>query len=391
MRAAAREASPSAEDRRVVFISDLGDLARLEPAWEALALDAEEPIFFQSFAWTYHVARTKLDGEQKSWRLCLSTLWDGDRLLAVWPLALQREGFCWIATCLDEPFGQLAGLLTHADLDPALAFDLIVDGLKREGLAAGLRIEHVIKASPLHRQLLDKGASVAFSDEAVFLDFRPFDTFDTYLKSVKSKTRKNLRNARNRLFRDHEVDHEITSAPHDLTMIMAEAFEGRLTWMQDHAKTAPAFRDGSFRQMLDTLPNSPLAKKLLGFRLKSAEQTISVQWGFVHQNRYYAYLSARNPAFDGYSAGRVHLGMVLETCWDRGIEVVELMAPASDYKLNWTKSVHAIDDLGLPLTASGYLYLDLWRRHGRVALKQLYQALPENLRRSFAPRAARMS
>jgi hypothetical protein len=60
------------------------------------------------------------------------------------------------------------------------------------------------------------------------------------------------------------------------------------------------------------------------------------------------------------------------------------MAPASDYKLNWTKSVRQIDDFGLALTPGGYLYLEVWRRHGRTMARRLYQALPDSLRRPIA-------
>ena len=223
-----------------------------------------------------------------------------------------------------------------------------------------------------------------FSDKSVFLDFRPFGSFGDYLKSLRAKTRKNLRNARNRLEREHRISHDIVTTPSDLSSIMTEAFEGRLIWMHEHAKTAPAFRDATFRQLIVDLPTSGLADQLIGFRLRTEDETISVQWGFIHQKRYYAYISARNPAFDGFSAGRIHLGMVLEACWERDIDIVELMAPASDYKLNWTKSLRQIDDFGLALTPGGYLYLEVWRRHGRSAAKRLYHALPDSLRRQMS-------
>ncbi len=372
-------------DARVVFFSDLPAMARLEQAWDALARDAAEPVFFQSFGWVRHVARIKLEcAARSSWRLCLATIWIGDELVGIWPLALQKAGLCWIAKCLDEPFGQFAGLLRRRDLDPGIGVRTVVQALKHQDIASGLRIERVVEGSQLHQQLLEHGATIAFSDNSVFLDFRPFASYEAYLKSLRAKTRKNLRNARNRLERDHRVRHQITTEPDEIAAIMADTFEGRLVWMQEHAKTAPAFRDATFRHLLDGLRNSPVADQLLGFRLHTENDTISAQWGFVFEKRYYAYISARNPAFDSFSAGRVHLGMVLEACWERDIEVVELMAPRSDYKLNWTKSIRRIDDFGLPLTPGGYLYLEVWRRHGRAMAKRLYETLPDSLRRPLS-------
>lgn len=369
------------EAPRVVFHRDAADLAELEPAWSRLAESTDGPVFFQSFAWICHIAKVRLEKTPKSWRLCLATLWRADDLVGVWPLSLQKAGFCWIVKCLDDPFGQFAGLLLDPDENPMTGIDAVIRELKAEGVAAGLQIERVIEGSALHHQLAAAGASVAFSDQSVYLDFHPFERFEDYQKSVNAKTRKNLRNAANRLTRDHQFFHEVTSEQTDIAAIIREAFEGRLVWMQDNAKTAPAFRDPAFRPVLDLLMDSPVKTQLLAFRLKTAKETISVQWGFLHQNRYYAFISARNPAFDSYSPGRIHLGKVLESCFRRRIEVVELMAPASDYKLNWTKSCRRIDDFGLPFTPGGYLYLEVWRRHGRAMAKRLYNSLPDSLRR----------
>lgn len=372
------------QDRpKVVLHRDIDDIARWEDAWTALAASSDQPLFFQSPCWLRHVARTRSLRGSDRWRMCIATAWRGDRLIALWPLSLQREGLCWIARCLDDPFGQFAGLLTADDDDPDQTIDTMIGALKAEGVAAGLMIERVAKDTPLHRCLSAKGAKIVFSDQSVYLDFKPFDDFQSYLKTRKTKTRKNLRNARNRLERDHAAVHEVVTGD-DMRAVMAETFEARLDWMQEQAKTTPAFRDPDFRHLLDGLIEGEASERLIGFRLMTGDTPIAVQWGFLHDGRYYAFISARNPAFDAYSAGRVHLGMVLEACFERGVDVVEMMAPASDYKLNWTDQTRRIDDFGLAFTAGGYLYLDLWRRHGRSMARRLYHALPDGLRRRVA-------
>jgi CelD/BcsL family acetyltransferase involved in cellulose biosynthesis len=379
----ADDAATDREDRlRVVFYDDLDDIAGLESAWMQLAASSDEPLFFQSPAWVRQVAAIRGKTGPEQWRLCLATTWRGDRLTAVWPLSLHREGGCWIARCLDDPFGQFAGLLVGQCEESKAVADAIITSLKADGLAAGLMIERVAEGTALHRCLSEHGANIVYSDRAVVLDFRPFDSFDAYLKTRRSKTRKNLRNARNRLTRDHAIAHDVVTSTGDIQSLMDEAFEGRLNWLQDQAKTAPAFRDEQFRPLLDSLAGSELAKTLLGFRLRTGEGVpISVQWGFLYAGRYYAFISARNPAFDGYSAGRVHLGMVLEACYECGVGVVEMMPPVSDYKMNWTDETRKIDDFGLALTAGGYLYIDLWRRRGRSMARRLYHGLPDSLRR----------
>lgn len=369
---------------KVAFYKDLTDLPGLENAWADLASSTDESSYFQSPAWVRHVAEIRSDQPADRWRMCLAAAWSGDRLCAIWPLSLQREGLCWIARSLDDPFGQFAGLLINDDEDPAGLIEAIIEALRSEGLAAGMMIERVAEGTALHCGLAAKGANVIYSDSSVFLDFRPFETFEAYLKTRRVKTRKNLRNAKNRLMRDHGFEHDILSGADDIASIMDQAFETRLVWMQDNAKTAPAFRDPDFRRLLDGLTDDRTRDALIGFRLRSGDIPISLQWGFVFAGRYYAFISARNPDFDAYSPGRVHLGMVLEACHERGIELVELMAPASDYKMNWTDQIKRIDDFGLPLTAGGFLYLDLWRRHGRMIARKLYHGLPDGLRRQVS-------
>ena len=368
----------------VVFFRDLDELAKVEKSWAELASRKDEACFFQSPNWIRHVAEIRQSRSSEKWQVCLATLWRGDRLIALWPLSLHREGLLWIARCLDDPFGQFAGILVEDDEDIEAIVGDVIEGLRAERLAAGILIERVVEQTALHRGLIAKRANVIYSDQSVFLDFRPFDSFEAYLKTRRAKTRKNLRNAKNRLMRDYGFEHDVLTGDNDIRSIMDEALETRLVWMQDHAKTAPAFRDPDFRRLLDGLSEGRPQENLIGFRLRTGKTPIAVQWGFVYAERYYAYISARNPEFDDYSPGRVHLGMVIEACYERGISVVELMAPASDYKMNWTDQTKRIDDLGLALSPGGVLYLDLWRRHGRSMARMLYHSLPDAVRRRIS-------
>ncbi|MEM7045230.1 MAG: GNAT family N-acetyltransferase [Pseudomonadota bacterium] len=380
------EAIPNEKQDRldIIFYHNVSEFAGLHQAWADLTLCADQPLFFQSPNWLRHVLAIRNDQGAENWRLCLATAWRQSRLVAVWPLLVQREGICRIARSLDDPFGQLAGLPIDQGEDASAFIVAVTDHLKMEGLADGVMIERVADHTDLHRALENRGAKITFSDQSAVVDFRPHDNFQAYLKTRKPKTRKNLRNARNRLTRDHGIEHDIITGDGDIRSIVDQAFKGRLVWMQDNAKTAPAFRDSDFRRLLSALNDSPVKDSLIGFRLRSGDMPIAVQWGFLHAGRYYAFISARNPKFDAYSPGRVHLGMVLEACFERGISVVELMAPASAYKMNWTDESRRIDDFGLAFNARGYLYLDLWRRNGRSMARRLYHGLPDSIKRHVA-------
>lgn len=390
---ACREQSPDAHgaDRplQVSLQTGLTDFDKLRCEWEALeSSDDRSAAFFQSYAWCRHVAEIRLARSASRYRLCIGTIRDSDdQLIGIWPLSLQRQGFCWIARSLDAPFGQFAGLLLREPADAAATIMAVARTLKSSGRVDGLHIDGVVEGSPISQGLVACRARVTRSDRSIHLDFREFGTFEDYHRTVATKTRKNLRNALNRMRRDHDVNHNVATNIGLDTHVIARVFDKRLSWMQLGGKTTPAFRDPDFRCLLEAIPSANPAIDLLGFELKTANETISTQWGFRYQHRYYAYMSARSLEFDEFSPGQVHLGMVIKACHELGIQVIELMAPASSYKLKWTKASKRIDDLSLALTPKGYLYLDIWHQKLRKLAKWSYNHVPTRLRRLLVPQA----
>jgi CelD/BcsL family acetyltransferase involved in cellulose biosynthesis len=67
-----------------------------------------------------------------------------------------------------------------------------------------------------------------------------------------------------------------------------------------------------------------------------------------------------------------------------GLEVVDLLAPAVRYKLDWTKRTAEIQDYAVPFTWRGRLVLDLWHRRLRPAAKRTFVRLPTGLRQRLA-------
>ena len=108
---------------------------------------------------------------------------------------------------------------------------------------------------------------------------------------------------------------------------------------------------------------------------------MSLQWGFVQSGRYYAYIAARNPEYDAYSPGRLHLQDVIHTCHQRGIAVCDFLAPAAPYKLTWTDTMTEVVDIAVPFSLTGRVWLDLWNRRLRSVVKRRYTQLPLGIRR----------
>ena len=366
---------------RVELASDLAAIAALEQPWEALNRrqnDHQAP-FFQSFAWTREVVKAR---SAQGFRPLVATIWQGDTLVGIWPLALAKRGIVSIAQCLDDPMGQFAGIVLA---DPALAqpsVELTIAALKR--VADGLHLEAVTKGSALHRALASCGVEAKPGQETVVVDLRPYGTLQEFRQTIGAKTRKNMRNLTNRMRRAHDVKHFTVVDREEIRTLIRETFENRVKWMERNARTSPAFRDTSFRELIYALPDAR-DMDLIGFAFKTPEKTVSAQWGVIYQGRYYAYMSALNPEFAEFSAGRLHLGVVIESCFDRGIKIVELMPPAVDYKLEWSEETRTLETMSASFNVRGRLVSGLADTAFQTA-RGISRMLPNGLRRELIRR-----
>jgi CelD/BcsL family acetyltransferase involved in cellulose biosynthesis len=367
---------------QVDLIADPVRLPQLGAAWESLNAcqsDHEAP-FFQSHAWNLHVARVRAQRSAHRYRLCVAMVRDGDRLIGIWPLSLQRMLGAWIARSLDEPFGQFAGVIFERKTDIAAGVAAVLEALRTSGLADGLQLANVIEGTSLYHALLNGGARDKVSNDAVYVDMSSYGSFSEFAESVNKKTRKNLRNLLNRLKRVSEVEHTIADDPLRIRAMLTSAFDARLEWMQEYARTSPAFRDPDFRAIVESLTEAN-GIHLLGFCFASKASALSTQWGFTYLGRYYAYMSGKNSRFDEFSPGRLHLGMVIEACKNRGIDILELMAPASDYKLTWTDRRRPLHVLVMPFTFRGHALLNILADMAISATRSAARLLPQAVRK----------
>jgi CelD/BcsL family acetyltransferase involved in cellulose biosynthesis len=366
----------------VKFVTNPAELEPLKDRWEnlnRLGNDHGSP-FFQSHAWCMHVARIRLHRTPDRFRICVATLWRKDNLVGLWPLSLQKMSGAWIVKNLDDPFGQFAGVVFQNASDIAPGVAMVVAALQSDRIADGMLIDAVVQSTPLHAALSGTGARGTFVNEAILVDMRPYTSFEDYAETVNKKTRKNLRNALSRLRRSAKVDSTVASDRAQVGEIISKSFAGRLEWMHEFGRSSPAFREAAFRDIVESLGASKDID-LLGFSLTADDHRIANQWGFSYLGRYYAYISARDSAYDEFSPGRLHLGMVIEACKLRGIDVIELMPPASPYKLTWTERSKRLDSFSMTFTVKGYVALDLFADKLLPAMQALSRYVPAAIRK----------
>ena len=278
----------------VTFVDHLAGLDAMRDAWTSLieAQSADEPLFFQSFEWCRHIAGVRHG--PKSWRLAVAFVRSGDDLVGIWPLSVQLRAGARQVRSLDDPFGQFASIICAPELTHQCVL-AILNGLRSAGIGDLITIEKVISGSQLDRALKAQGSRASLSGHSVVLNAGAFVDYADYHAKLNRKTAKNLRNAMNRLTRLGEVRSEVVTDPFEVANLIQSTFDGRLAWMKAYGKTAPAFREPDYEEIINSLGISAKEIGLIGFTLTSAGTKIAEQWGFIHRNTYYAYISVTRP------------------------------------------------------------------------------------------------
>jgi CelD/BcsL family acetyltransferase involved in cellulose biosynthesis len=85
--------------------------------------------------------------------------------------------------------------------------------------------------------------------------------------------------------------------------------------------------------------------------------------------------------FEKAGAGVLHLEQRIKSACDQSVATLDLLAPKSDYKMDWADATIGVTDFAVPLTVKGRLFVDLYLCRLRPRLKSLAPLLPRSVRR----------
>ena len=226
---------------------------------------------------------------------------------------------------------------------------------------------------------------VGATTAAPVVELSRFASFADYHGQLTTKTRKNLRNYRNRLTRLGRLSHQVITDTATRSDVIEQCFVRRADWLDASGLSSQAFTHPAFKALVAALARADGPEVLaMRLRLEPADRTpidLSVQWGFLHHGRYYAFMAARNPEFDAFSAGRLHLEDVIAAAASRDIASVDFLAPDMPYKATWATASVPVQGFGLGLTARGHLSISGWHGTLRPMLKAAAMAIPSPVRR----------
>lgn len=373
---------------QVTTIRCLDDMMGIEASWKELEARSAGAVFFQSFDWCHLIWRTKPDLDVR-----IVVVGSLQQPLAIWPLQIDKSGFGRFASDLSDPFGQYSDLLVDGSVDATAVHQALLDEIRRWRVD-GIIARKVRADAALYVLLKQNDAAVVEQLAAPAVTFRKYKDYTTYHESISKKTRKNLRNYSNRMERLGRIDHVVETCPSQCADVIRRCFDMRSNWLLERGQSSVAFADTSFSQILLGLAEEHRCQPQLrtmqlcltsdGLHGTAEGQLLgelSLHLGFVHNGRYYAYMAAKNPDFDHFSPGRVHMLSLIEACFDEGLDTVDFLPPDMPYKQNFACETVAVESLAIPFSLRGRFAIDVWQNTLRPMVKRAFQKLPTAVRR----------
>lgn len=359
-------------------IVDVSEIKELKEEWLELEETNPNSVFFQSWFWCNNFIDFAAGNESLS--PMVFTVRQFGKLIAVLPLCVQHEKSVKILTGLTEPYQQYTDLLVSENADLAEIGKALFAEFEKVKVDY-IHFGQVRSESALSRILYGKAKVVGERDAAPFVQINDWDSFESYHKSIKKKTRKNMRNARNRLEKTGKLSHVSADGGELLNSVINRAYDGREAWLERLGITSRAFRNTNFRVFLERFKQPEnTGVDILAMALSHGDKPMSDQWGFVYRGRYYAFMATWHEDYEASSPGKLHLCEVIETCFDRGVEVADFMLPRSKYKMTWAENAAPVLDYVLPLSAKGWIFTNIWLDVLRPLAKKIIHGMPTGVR-----------
>jgi CelD/BcsL family acetyltransferase involved in cellulose biosynthesis len=355
----------------IEIIAGAEAILRLGPLWTEAA-GAEGARAFTRFALVAEAARL---AEQQGSLPLVAVVRTSEGAATLLPLRRERYYGARAAVPLVQPLAQYADVVGGALTPSQLA--RVCEALGAHNIDL-LLLRKVRSDSGLHEALAARGRSQRAEERALYIDLSAYASFEAYDASFSSPTRRNRRQRRQKL--------EAAAGPLSFEVLSGPAAEGLLdraiawkrAWLSARGISSPVFDGGPWEKLLRSTVSSGAATVSC---LSAGQNPAAIEIGFVDGTTYISYLGAFDAALAAYSPGQEQMLRTIGWCFGKGLSRYDLLAPADDYKRQWTRrdTGVAIDDYAIALTQIGRGLAEV-RRHVRPLARDLYLSLTPEMR-----------
>ena len=357
----------------------------LEPEWRRLEEAAHSGVSaFQSFDWCAAWCDTYV-AERGEAELHLVTVWDGDRLVLIWPLMTTCVGPVCILRWLSDPYAQYGDVL----VDPAYARTSVYEAawqqIVRTSKADTIRLRHVRRDGFIHDFLLKHCELAGEPDRAPFLDLRPImqeADYDARYSKSQRRRRKRIRSGLEALGPVSFVERgprECDFGTIDL------AVRRKREWLDARGLYSIPVKSGGFSAFLSRLAKRSGHQLHLSIsELSAGDAVLSQHVAFTYFGRHLCYLTAHDNQHTDLSPARLHMDMSQRAAIAAGRETFDLLLPGDRYKMSWSSDTVEVYECFHPLSLKGKAFGFGFLAVLRPLLRQTYQSAPPGLRRLVA-------
>ena len=358
---------------RVDIVETIGGLTALEAEWDRLYQHSDPLNPFLGHAWTLACWRA----QQGNPRPFVLTLRDGDRLIAVAPMCIERRaGFRVLRFIADDRSDYLGFLLAAAV--PGLE-QRLVDALVETSSNWDLAIFRQITAEYCGLTRAALPASIAAHD--VKWTAAPYCAFDGDWDSLHLSGPTWLKRTRKRLPRflkdgwsiEPFSGDEAAKRLDEVAAIEARSWKG--------AKGATRLQPGAGQELLRHAFHHDSACQMELWLASLDGKPVAFQLDFRLPDRLWVYQQAYDEDYRRTSVGSFMAYLSFEAAWATGVREYDYLSGEEGYKMERTNASRGIHHLALHRrTAQGWLAYGLlaaprWRLRDVPALRWTYKML----------------
>jgi CelD/BcsL family acetyltransferase involved in cellulose biosynthesis len=351
-------------------IEDVQSLAGLAQAWGSLRQAIGHP--FQELGWYTAWARTI--GATGGRRLKVMTLWDADRLVAVWPLTLRRFKGIRLLEWVGARVTDYCDVIVDPNLEVAEALAVLWRDLRRKVGFDVLRLGQV-RADACISPLLDaEGAWVETREGAFSIPLKWASGAD-WLAARSAKRRDDARR-RLRQMQKEGFEFKVWQSPQ--AAILDTLIEQKQAWVK--ARNLASFvTDPQGPEFLHAMAREMSAQGLLHLSaVCSAQRIVACHVGFVRGDTFYFYMPTYDAAFAKQSFGNSLREFLIMSACDQGLKKFDMLLGAADYKQQYAAVEEPVRTVVLPRGVIGRAAVAYYRRSvARAAVNATNASPPE--------------
>jgi len=314
---------------------------------------------FQTDGWLRSVAEATLSKAGFEVRILFAL--DHARPVAALPLCLDKRMGLKIVRVLGAPLSQYSDLLCEenylADAIPVIESELAaigdVDVFVFSRVRDDARIAALLSALRAERSL---------ESAAPYADLTKFNGFDQYLRG-NWKAHRDRRRLRRRATASGPLTFEVCSSPSRAAELTRHAIDLKRRWLPGLHRWFGTLASDEWCGALVNAVNVPDAStQPVVTALHSGNRLAAIEVGFVHRQRYSAFLGALDPFFRDWSPTQLLMEDTVAWCFRNEIEVYDLLPPDDRYKAKWTTDKMPVADWTVPRSIKGKLYVEIFEK-----------------------------